>query len=374
MKDANDLGMGAPVFAPAAKRPLRKLVLAGMPALFAFAAGLVFLAASTDPAAADFRLCNNTASRVGVAVGYKDAEGWTTEGWWNLPSHTCETILKAISWPVIIMSTPSTTIAAANGWDRPICVPGTRNSRSAASATAWRAAIDRTGFFEVDTGEQRAWTVQLTESSEQPKQRPLPADNPLSNRRRPRRARAARMAAAGRRRAAPARSRRRERSTMRRQRRTKVVATLGPASSDRVHDRPAVRCRRRRISHQYEPHQSPTSMREFVAHDPRHRKRARTGRSASWSTCKARNCGSAPSRNDRREIDGGQDFVLDADPAPGDATRVHLPHPEIFAAIKPGDSLLIDDGKLRLKATDVDAASVSSRVSKSAAKSRAARA
>jgi hypothetical protein len=27
--------------------------------------------------------------------------------------------------------------------------------------------FDRTGFFEVDTGEQRAWTVQLTESSEQ---------------------------------------------------------------------------------------------------------------------------------------------------------------------------------------------------------------
>jgi hypothetical protein len=34
---------------------------------------------------------------------------------------------------------------------------------------------DRTGFFEVDTGEQRAWTVQLTESSEQAPRRPLPA-------------------------------------------------------------------------------------------------------------------------------------------------------------------------------------------------------
>ena len=52
------------------------------------------LAASARPAAADFRLCNNTPSRVGVAVGYKDADGWTTEGWWNLPSRTCETVLK----------------------------------------------------------------------------------------------------------------------------------------------------------------------------------------------------------------------------------------------------------------------------------------
>jgi hypothetical protein len=30
--------------------------------------------------------------------------------------------------------------------------------------------FDRTGFFEVDTGEQRAWTVQLTDANEQPPQ------------------------------------------------------------------------------------------------------------------------------------------------------------------------------------------------------------
>jgi pyruvate kinase len=55
--------------------------------------------------------------------------------------------------------------------------------------------------------------------------------------------------------------------------------------------------------------------------------------------------------NDAAAIDSGAEFVLDADPALGDATRVQLPHPEIFAAIKPGDRLLIDDGKLRLVAT-----------------------
>ena len=56
------------------------------------ALGLVFL--GNNPAAADFRLCNNTSSRVGIAIGYKDNEGWTTEGWWNLPARTCETVLK----------------------------------------------------------------------------------------------------------------------------------------------------------------------------------------------------------------------------------------------------------------------------------------
>src|SRR3989337_1832080 len=56
---------------------------------------LVFLAGlGATPAYADLKLCNTTASRVGVAIGYKDAEGWATEGWWNIASHTCETLLK----------------------------------------------------------------------------------------------------------------------------------------------------------------------------------------------------------------------------------------------------------------------------------------
>jgi pyruvate kinase len=45
----------------------------------------------------------------------------------------------------------------------------------------------------------------------------------------------------------------------------------------------------------------------------------------------------------------GQTFVLDSDPTPGDAKRVYLPHPEIFAALEAGHHLLLDDGKVRLK-------------------------
>lgn len=45
----------------------------------------------------------------------------------------------------------------------------------------------------------------------------------------------------------------------------------------------------------------------------------------------------------------GQKFRLDLDAAPGDASRVCLPHPEIFAALQPRAELLLDDGKLRLR-------------------------
>jgi pyruvate kinase len=58
----------------------------------------------------------------------------------------------------------------------------------------------------------------------------------------------------------------------------------------------------------------------------------------------------------------GETFTLDSDAAPGDATRVNLPHPEIIAAAKPGDSLLLDDGKVRLTATEVDPDHIVTRV------------
>jgi pyruvate kinase len=45
----------------------------------------------------------------------------------------------------------------------------------------------------------------------------------------------------------------------------------------------------------------------------------------------------------------GQDFRLDRDPAPGDASRVQVPVAEVFAALRPGAEILLDDGKVRLK-------------------------
>jgi pyruvate kinase len=48
-------------------------------------------------------------------------------------------------------------------------------------------------------------------------------------------------------------------------------------------------------------------------------------------------------------LEEGARFRFDLDPADGDATRVCLPHPEIFAALQPGSTLLVNDGKLRMR-------------------------
>jgi pyruvate kinase len=45
----------------------------------------------------------------------------------------------------------------------------------------------------------------------------------------------------------------------------------------------------------------------------------------------------------------GSRIRLDLDKTPGDARRVGMPHPELFAAMRPGSLLLVDDGKVRLQ-------------------------
>jgi len=59
--------------------------------------------------------------------------------------------------------------------------------------------------------------------------------------------------------------------------------------------------------------------------------------------------------NDAEELLEGQSFRLDLDATPGDAKRVCLPHKEIFAALEPGASLLVNDGKIRLSVQDCGA-------------------
>jgi pyruvate kinase len=51
----------------------------------------------------------------------------------------------------------------------------------------------------------------------------------------------------------------------------------------------------------------------------------------------------------KAQLAAGARFRLDMDKTSGDATRAPLPHPEIFAALRPGSELLLDDGKLRLR-------------------------
>src|SRR5438132_7527505 len=147
---------------------------------------------------------------------------------------------------------------------------------------------------------------------------------------------------------------------MRRLRRTKIVATLGPASSDRNVIANLFRAGADvfRINMSHTSHER---MRELIslirAVEFEHGRpigilvdlqgpKLRIGSFAAGPVTLAR----------------GDIFALDADPAPGDVTRVYLPHPEILAVVEPGHRLLLDDGKVRLVATEVGDGRILTRV------------
>ncbi len=147
--------------------------------LFRAAPAAILLAGClfASEARADLRICNVTASRVGVAVGYRDQQGWVTEGWFNLRPNSCEAVLKGdLSFKYYYVH--AIDYDRGGEWsgrsymctrEREFTVRGFENCLA--------RGFDRTGFFEIDTGEQKHWTVQLTDASRQggtPGVRPAP--------------------------------------------------------------------------------------------------------------------------------------------------------------------------------------------------------
>jgi uncharacterized membrane protein len=131
-----------------------------------------------SPALADFRLCNNTGSRVGISIGYKDNDGWTTEGWWNLSSRSCDTILRG-SLVARYYYVYAVDYDRGGEWSGKayMCTRDKEFSIRGLDDCLARG-YERTGFFEVDTGEQNSWTVQLTESGDPAPATPLTPQTP----------------------------------------------------------------------------------------------------------------------------------------------------------------------------------------------------
>ncbi len=112
------------------------------------------------------RLCNTTSSRVGVAIGYKDSDGWATEGWWNVASHTCEVLLKG---NLIARYYYIHAIDYDRGGEwagKAFMCTDDKAFTIRSTDDCGKRGYKRTGFFEIDTGEERGWTVRLTDPGE----------------------------------------------------------------------------------------------------------------------------------------------------------------------------------------------------------------
>ncbi|MBS7804924.1 pyruvate kinase [Rhizobiales bacterium TNE-4] len=134
---------------------------------------------------------------------------------------------------------------------------------------------------------------------------------------------------------------------MRRNRRVKILATLGPANPDQASIEKLFRAGADvfRINMSHSSHDV---MRERIAQIRAVEKKVGRpiGILADLQGPKLR---LGEFKDGAENLARGARFILDADKTPGDATRVHLPHPEILSALEPGHAILIDDGKVRLK-------------------------
>ena len=106
-----------------------------------------------------------TASRVGVAIGYKRSEEWISEGWWNILSNSCETLftgdLEGRYYYV-----------HAIDYDRGGEWAGNATMCTAEKSFRINGVLDcgsknyqEAGFFEIDTGEAKDYTIWLTDPS-----------------------------------------------------------------------------------------------------------------------------------------------------------------------------------------------------------------
>lgn len=139
---------------------------------------------------------------------------------------------------------------------------------------------------------------------------------------------------------------------MRRNRNVKIVATLGPASSDRetikaLHEAGADVFR---LNMSHGSHED-VARRHAIIREVEHEIGRPIGILADLQGPKLR---VGTFANGPVMLEEGAPFRLDLDETPGDAARVRLPHPEIFRALEPGSALLVNDGKIRLKVLACD--------------------
>jgi len=137
---------------------------------------------------------------------------------------------------------------------------------------------------------------------------------------------------------------------MRRLRNVKIVATLGPASNDHK----TIRALFDAGADVFRLNMSHGNHDEIrVRHDIIRTIEKEVGRPiAILADLQGPKLRVGTFENEEEELVEGQTFRFDLDKASGDNTRVCLPHKEIFDALRPGATLLVNDGKIRMSVQD----------------------
>ncbi|MEM9734877.1 MAG: DUF1036 domain-containing protein [Pseudomonadota bacterium] len=116
-------------------------------------------------ARADLKVCNDTKTLVGVAVGYRQQGTWISEGWWRVPEDTCVSVIKGDlnSRYYYIHAEDSKT---GGRWQGPVFMcTSNKEFKIDGLKNCFSRGFERAGFFEVDTDAQKNWQIRLTEKN-----------------------------------------------------------------------------------------------------------------------------------------------------------------------------------------------------------------
>ncbi len=124
------------------------------------------LVISASPVLSDFRVCNDTKSLIGIALGYRLDGNWITEGWWQIPGETCASVIEGdLNSRYYYIYAEDADRGGQWRGDIFMCTSD-REFRIDGVQDCFARGHKRTGFFEVDTGDKGSWMVRLTESGQ----------------------------------------------------------------------------------------------------------------------------------------------------------------------------------------------------------------
>ena len=123
------------------------------------------LGISSGGAHADFRICNRTSARIGLAIGVKEGPIFITQGWYNMKPNACDNPIKddLKAGPYYIYGVD---YDRGGEWSGPqlLCI-GDHEFYVEGSADCYARGYERAGFRRIETKGQRNWTLDITDET-----------------------------------------------------------------------------------------------------------------------------------------------------------------------------------------------------------------
>jgi len=124
------------------------------------------LVMSSNSAQADFRICNDTQSLVGAALGYREQGEWISEGWFQIPAETCSSLIEGeLSSRFYYIYAEDADNGGQWRGEVFLCTKE-REFKIEGVQDCFKRGLVKTGFFEIDTGNRASWMVRLTEQGQ----------------------------------------------------------------------------------------------------------------------------------------------------------------------------------------------------------------